>query len=53
MTSPAQLFQCAKRFPFGDRLFSRMVTLRAPYFGTIKPRFLRLEPGHCEVAMRK
>lgn len=52
MVTPAQLFQRAKRFPLGDRLFSRMVTLRAPYFGTIKPRFLRLEPGHCEVAMR-
>lgn len=52
MASPAELFQRAKRFPLGDRLFSRMVTLRAPYFATIKPRFLRLEPGHCEVSMR-
>lgn len=52
MASPAQLFQRAKRLPFGDRIFSRMVTLRAPYFATIRPRFLRLESGHCEVAMR-
>lgn len=52
MASPAELFQRAKRFPLGDRIFSRMVTLRAPYFATIKPRFLRLEPGHCEVSMR-
>jgi acyl-coenzyme A thioesterase PaaI-like protein len=52
MASPAQLFQRAQRFPLGDRLFSWMVTRRAPYFASIRPRFLRLEPGHCEVAMR-
>lgn len=52
MASPAQLFQRARRFPLGDRIFSRLVTLQAPYFATIRPRFLRLEPGHCEVAMR-
>lgn len=52
MASPAQLFERAKRFPLGDRLFSRLVTRRSPYFATIKPRFLRLEPGYCEIAMR-
>lgn len=52
MASPAELFQRARRLPLGDRIFSRLVTMQSPYFATIRPRFLRLEPGHCEVAMR-
>ena len=37
------------RWPAGHWLFSRAVCLKAPYFGTIKPRFVALEPGRCEV----
>jgi len=38
--------------PGGSRLFSRIVCLRAPYFGSIRPRFVELRPGHCEVRIR-
>lgn len=44
--------RCA-RLPLGKWAFSRLVCLRAPYFGTIRPRFAELRPGHCEVRMRK
>lgn len=41
------------RSSFGRWMFARTVSKRAPYFGTIKPRFLALEPTLCRVAMRK
>ena len=36
----------------GPRLFSRGVAFVAPYFSTIAPLFVVLEPGRCEVAMK-
>jgi hypothetical protein len=41
------------RFPFGKRLFSRLVCFRAPYFGSIRPRFVELRPGCCKIHMTK
>jgi acyl-coenzyme A thioesterase PaaI-like protein len=35
----------------GRWLFSRIVCLKAPYFGSIAPRILRLEPGCCEARL--
>jgi acyl-coenzyme A thioesterase PaaI-like protein len=43
----------AHRSAFGRWLFARMVSKRAPYFGTIKPKFLDLQPTLCRVSMRK
>jgi acyl-coenzyme A thioesterase PaaI-like protein len=40
------------RWPAGRWLFSRAVCFRAPYFATIAPRFVELEPGRCEVLIR-
>jgi hypothetical protein len=40
------------RWPAGQWLFSRAVCLRAPYFATIAPHIVGLEPGHCEVHIR-
>jgi len=42
-----------QRTSFGRWLFARTVTKRAPYFGTIKPRFLDLKPKLCRASMRK
>lgn len=42
------LWRRAQRWPAGAWLFSRMVCLRAPYFASIAPRLVRLEPGRCE-----
>lgn len=52
MATPAQLFARARRYPLGTRVFSRMVTLRAPYFASIAPLFRELRNGHCEVFVR-
>jgi acyl-coenzyme A thioesterase PaaI-like protein len=37
----------------GRWLFARMVRRRAPYFGTIRPRFVELRTGLCKVAMSR
>ncbi|MDQ2070309.1 hotdog fold domain-containing protein [Natronospira bacteriovora] len=37
----------------GQWLFSRVVSHSAPYFATIRPRITALEPGLCEVRMKK
>ncbi|WP_426662564.1 hotdog fold domain-containing protein [Rhodanobacter aciditrophus] len=36
----------------GRWLYGRLICLRAPYFATIAPRFVALEPGRCEIAIR-
>ncbi len=38
--------------PFGKAIFSKIVCWKAPYFGSIKPRFVELRPGYSLVAMR-
>jgi len=40
-----------ERLPQGHRVFAIALTLKAPYFRTIKPRFVSLEPGRGEVTM--
>ncbi|MCP4600521.1 MAG: DUF4442 domain-containing protein [Proteobacteria bacterium] len=44
--------KCAT-LPFGKRIFSKLICLKAPYFGTINPRFVELRPGYCEITMKK
>jgi acyl-coenzyme A thioesterase PaaI-like protein len=39
--------------PFGKTIFSKIVCWKAPYFGTIKPRFEVLRPGFAHVSMPK
>ena len=43
----------ARKSAFGRWWFARAVSRRAPYFGTIKPRFIDLEPKFCRVSMKK
>jgi acyl-coenzyme A thioesterase PaaI-like protein len=38
--------------PGGRWLFSRIVCLKAPYFGSIRPTFVDLQPGRCELRIR-
>lgn len=42
------LYRRFSRWPLGRWLFARAVCLRVPYFGTIAPRFVTLEPNRCE-----
>jgi acyl-coenzyme A thioesterase PaaI-like protein len=37
--------------PLGQWLFSRLVCFKAPYFGSIRPRMTRLEPGRGEASI--
>jgi acyl-coenzyme A thioesterase PaaI-like protein len=39
--------------PFGKTIFSKIICWKAPYFGTIKPRFEELKPGYSRVSMPK
>ena len=47
------LWQRLHNKPLGKWLFGRMFCFIAPYFGTIKPQFLQLEPKRCQVGLRK
>lgn len=46
------LYRKFERMPAGRWLFSRAVCLKAPYFASISPRFVALEPGRCEATLR-
>jgi acyl-coenzyme A thioesterase PaaI-like protein len=53
MSAPMlSLYRRITSWPGGHWMFSRAVCLRAPYFSTIAPRFVSLEPGRCEVRIR-
>jgi acyl-coenzyme A thioesterase PaaI-like protein len=39
--------------PQGTRIFSRLFTLRAPYFASIRPRFTDIRPNHAELVIPK
>ena len=47
------MYRQATRLPQGDRLFSRLFTYQAPYFATVKPRFVELRPNYAELTIRK
>ena len=47
-----RLWKLARRLPAGDRLFSRAFAFRAPYFGSVGPRFTVIEPHHAELVIR-
>ncbi|RZA18447.1 MAG: DUF4442 domain-containing protein [Proteobacteria bacterium] len=49
--SVLQLYRRISRKPFGPWLFSRLVCLKAPYFGSIKPRMTVLEPNRAEATI--
>ncbi|MCY7295946.1 hotdog fold domain-containing protein [Alteromonas sp. a30] len=46
-------YKTLKKFPFGEKIFSRIISRIAPYFGTISPFISELRPGHCEVLIKK
>ena len=46
------LYRRLSRHPFGGWLFSRLICFKAPYFASIRPRILRLEPQRGEATLR-
>ncbi len=47
-----RLHRRVTRLPLGDRLFGFAFARKAPYFGTVRPRFTVLEPNHVELVIR-
>lgn len=47
------LWKKASAQPGGKWVFSQALCLKAPYFGSIRPRFVELRPEYCEVFMPK
>ncbi|MGY1408621.1 MULTISPECIES: hotdog fold domain-containing protein [unclassified Luteimonas] len=46
------LYRAFERKPLGKWLFSRLVCFKAPYFASIAPRIVSLEPGRGEATLR-
>ena len=47
------LYQKCLKWPFGQKIFSMVVSRMAPYFGTIKPKITQLRPNYCECFIKK
>ncbi|HEX7732326.1 MAG TPA: hotdog fold domain-containing protein [Rhodanobacter sp.] len=52
MGTALKLWRRLSRLPAGRWLYGRLICFKAPYFATIAPRFVALEPGRCEIAIR-
>ena len=52
MSNTLDLYQRFTRWPFGNRLVSAAIGMRAPYFSTIHPLILKLAPGLCKVEIK-
>ncbi len=47
------MWQRASRLPGGDRVFSALFARKAPYFASVRPRFVTIEPSHVELVVPK
>ncbi|WP_266183462.1 hotdog fold domain-containing protein [Dyella humicola] len=52
MSRVLSLYRRLASLPGGRWIFSRLICFKAPYFATIAPYFMALEPGRCEVRIR-
>jgi acyl-coenzyme A thioesterase PaaI-like protein len=52
MPDVLRLWRWTGRLPAGHRVFSAAFALRAPYFGSIRPRFTVIEPNRAELVIR-
>lgn len=51
-TSLLRTYQTFTKYPFGHWMFSKAVCFKAPYFGSISPKFTLLENGRCEATIK-
>ncbi len=51
MTDVLQIYRKLAKKPYGKRLFSWIVCRKAPYFASIAPRMVSLEPGRGEATV--
>lgn len=52
MSQALSLYRKLVSLPGGRWLYGRLICFKAPYFATIAPRFVALEPGRCAVDIR-
>lgn len=52
-TATLDIWNSLANKPGGKWTFSRLLCLKAPYFGSIHPLFRELRPGYCEVFVGK
>lgn len=48
-----EIYRKCAGLPLGKTIFSKLVCFKAPYFSSIKPLFLELKPGYCEILLKK
>ncbi len=53
MANVMGLYTRVTRLPAGRTVFSVLFALKAPYFGTVRPRFTELRPNYAELTIRK
>lgn len=53
MSPLMKIYNRCSKYPFGNTIFSKLVCLKAPYFGSIKPRFMELKPGYSKILLKK
>ena len=53
MSQVLTLWNKTSALPLGERVFSFLFAQKAPYFASIRPRFLTIEPNHVELLIPK
>lgn len=53
MNKVLNTYNKVKKYPFGKKIFSYMVSSKAPYFKSISPQIEELKPNFIKVNMRK
>ena len=53
MSAAWDLWKRCEGLPLGKAIFSRLICFKAPYFGSIRPRFEEFRPGYARVSMAK
>jgi acyl-coenzyme A thioesterase PaaI-like protein len=53
MTNVLHLYGRVSRLPHGRKIFSLLFSQKAPYFATVRPRFVALRPNYAELTIRK
>jgi acyl-coenzyme A thioesterase PaaI-like protein len=53
MSQVQTMWTTVQGLPLGDRVFSFLFARKAPYFASIRPRFLTIEPDHVELLIPK
>ena len=53
MSTVLDLYTKVTKLPQGRRIFSLLFSQKAPYFATVRPRFVDLRPNYAELTIRK